>query len=147
MANQSIFNIATTEEFESATMETFQFQYQNNEVYRLFCDYLEKSPNIISKIEDIPFLPISFFKTHPIISSVGQAETIFTSSGTTGNQTSKHQVLDLNLYEESFLKGFELFYGDISDYCILALLPSYLERNGSSLIYMVDRLIKESKHA
>ncbi|MAU71481.1 MAG: acyl transferase [Pseudozobellia sp.] len=146
MANQSIFNIATTEEFESATMETFQFQYQNNEVYRLFCDYLEKSPNIISKIEDIPFLPISFFKTHPIISSVGQAETIFTSSGTTGNQTSKHQVLDLNLYEESFLKGFELFYGDISDYCILALLPSYLERNGSSLIYMVDRLIKESKH-
>ncbi|AYN69404.1 acyl transferase [Euzebyella marina] len=146
MANQSIFNIATTEEFESATMETFQFQYQNNEVYRLFCDYLEKSPNIISKIEDIPFLPISFFKTHPIISGIGQAETVFTSSGTTGSQTSKHQVLDLNLYEESFLKGFELFYGDISDYCILALLPSYLERNGSSLIYMVDRLIKESKH-
>ena len=115
-------------------------------MYRSFCDLLYTHPSDVKTIHEIPFLPIQFFKIHQVLSSQGPVETTFTSSGTTGSITSKHLVTDLDLYKNSFKKGFEQFYGDIKDYVILALLPSYLEREGSSLIYMVDDMINKSNH-
>jgi hypothetical protein len=97
-------------------------------------------------LKEIPFLPIQFFKSHKVLSSQKPIERTFSSSGTTGSITSKHYITDISFYEKSFRKGFEQFYGNIEDYVILALLPSYLEREGSSLIYMVDALIKQSNH-
>lgn len=141
-----IFNINNADEFEEVALDIFKFQYENNEVYRDFCIYLRKSPQSVSTTLDIPFLPISFFKTHRVISTQKESQTIFTSSGTTQSTTSKHFVPDIGLYEESFLRAFELFYGKPKDFCILALLPSYLEREGSSLIYMVNSLIAKSGH-
>lgn len=142
----AIFNIQTEEEFEDLTLKIFKFQFENNRVYRSFCDLLYKHPSDVKIIQDIPFLPIQFFKTHDILSSKEPIQTTFTSSGTTGSMTSKHLVTDLGIYEESFNKGFQHFYGNIEDYVVLALLPAYLERKGSSLIYMVDALIKRSNH-
>lgn len=146
ISNTEIFNIKTSQEFEELALKTFRFQFENNSVYRSFCDLLYKNPSDINSIKDIPFLPIQFFKSHEVLSSKSDIEKTFTSSGTTGSITSKHFVSDINLYEESFRKGFHHFYGNIEDYVVLALLPSYLERDGSSLIYMVDDLIKKSKH-
>jgi len=107
---------------------------------------LGRTDSEVNHLKDIPFLPIEFFKSKKVISGQNGSFSIFTSSGTTGQNTSKHFVSDIHLYQKSYLKGFQYFYGDISDYCILALLPSYLERKGSSLIYMVSDLIKKSKH-
>ncbi|MDH7912113.1 acyl transferase [Winogradskyella sp. SYSU M77433] len=146
ISNTEIFNIKTSQEFEELALKTFIFQFENNSVYRSFCDLLYKNPSDITSIKDIPFLPIQFFKSHEVLSSKSGIEKTFASSGTTGSITSKHFVNDINLYEESFRKGFHHFYGNIEDYVVLALLPSYLERDGSSLIYMVDDLIKKSKH-
>ena len=137
----NIFNIKDDNEFESLALDVFKYQFNNNRVYRSFCDLLYKHPGDVTRIKDIPFLPIQFFKSHDILSSKADIQTTFTSSGTTGSQTSKHLVTDLNIYTESFTKGFESFYGNIEDYVVLALLPSYLEREGSSLIYMVDAMI------
>ncbi len=142
----AIFNIKTENKFHALTLEMFQFQFENNKIYRSFCDLLYKHPSDIKTIQDIPFLPIQFFKTHDVLSNNANIETTFTSSGTTGQVTSKHHVANLDVYETSFNTGFEHFYGHISDYVIIALLPSYLEREGSSLIYMVDHMIKTSKH-
>lgn len=139
-----IFNINSKSDFEDITFQIFKHQFKNNRVYRSFCDLLYKNPSDVSKIEDIPFLPIQFFKSHNIVSSKDSVKQIFTSSGTSRSVTSKHHITDLNIYESSFRKGFELFYGNIEDYTVLALLPSYLEREGSSLIYMVKDLIKAS---
>ncbi|MBT8244831.1 MAG: acyl transferase [Winogradskyella sp.] len=144
--NSEIFNITSDEEFKAMALKVFKFQFENNHVYRSFCDLLFKHPSDITKVEDIPFLPIQFFKSHSILSSKNNIEKTFSSSGTTGSVTSKHHVTDLKLYEESFRKGFQHFYGTIEDYVVLALLPSYLEREGSSLVYMVKDFIKESKH-
>ena len=142
-----IFNIKTEAEFTSLALEVFQHQFEHNSVYRSFCDLLYKHPSDIKTIEDIPFLPIQFFKSHTILSaSENDVKKIFTSSGTTGSITSKHRIIDLSIYENSFTKGFESVYSATEDYVILALLPSYLERDGSSLIYMVDAMIKQSKH-
>ena len=141
-----IFNIGNADEFEAVALDVFRFQYENNTIYRSFCDHLKKNPKHVSDHLEIPFLPISFFKTHRIVSTQRKAETVFTSSGTTQNTTSKHFVPDVGLYEESFLKAFESFYGKPEELCILALLPSYLERDGSSLIYMVNSLIDRSAH-
>ncbi|MBW8242231.1 acyl transferase [Muricauda oceani] len=141
-----IFSIGNADEFEAVALDMFRFQYENNTIYRSFCDHLKKNPKHVSDHLEIPFLPISFFKTHQIVSTQRKAETIFTSSGTTQNTTSKHFVADIGLYEESFLKAFESFYGKPEELCILALLPSYLERDGSSLIYMVKSLIDRSAH-
>jgi phenylacetate-coenzyme A ligase PaaK-like adenylate-forming protein len=141
-----IFNINNTDEFEEVALDIFKFQYENNEVYRDFCVHLKKSPKNVSSSLKIPFLPISFFKTHRVVSTQKEPETIFTSSGTTQSATSKHFVPDITLYEDSFLRAFELFYGKPEEFCILALLPSYLEREGSSLIYMVNSLIEKSGH-
>ena len=142
----NIFSIATNAEFEAIALEIFRFQYQNNLVYNSFCRYLGKTDMSIKTLFEIPFLPIGFFKTKKVVSNKHTTYNIFKSSGTTGLNTSQHYVTDIDLYENSYLKGFELFYGDVTDYCILALLPSYLERTGSSLIYMVDDLIKKSMH-
>ena len=142
----AIFNIQTEKQFEDLALQIFKFQFENNRVYRSFCDLLYKHPSEIKTIQEIPFLPIQFFKTHPVLSSQEPVKVTFTSSGTTGSITSKHLVPNLKIYEQSFTKGFQQFYGNIEDYVILALLPSYLEREGSSLIYMVDTMIKKSNH-
>ena len=139
-----LFQKHSPAEFESISMETFSFQYQNLDIYRNFIEFLGKKESDIKTLYDIPFLPVGFFKTHKIISNKRTEEIIFSSSGTTGMETSKHYIADLTLYEQSFLEGFRYFYGKPSDFCILALLPSYLERDGSSLVYMADRLIKQS---
>lgn len=140
----SIFNIQTQPEFEAASLEIFKFQFENNRVYRSFCDLLYIHPSDVKCIQAIPFLPIQFFKSHTILSSKQPVQQLFTSSGTTGDLTSKHQVTDIKVYEESFRRAFAHFYGAVEDYIVLALLPSYLEREGSSLIYMVDDMIKHS---
>ncbi|WP_282123207.1 LuxE/PaaK family acyltransferase [Algibacter mikhailovii] len=146
MKVENIFKIKTQTEFKERALEVFKFQFENNRVYRSFCDLLYVHPSEINRIEAIPFLPIQFFKTKSILSSTDDIEMTFTSSGTTGSVTSKHHVTNLDIYTASFTKGFEHFYGNIDDYVILGLLPSYLERTGSSLIYMVDAMIKTSKH-
>ncbi|MGQ1911367.1 LuxE/PaaK family acyltransferase [Marinifilum sp. RC60d5] len=127
-------------------MEIFRYQANNNIVYKEYLLHLKKDVESISKIDEIPFLPIEFFKSHKVISSKDSAKEIFTSSGTTGAFTSRHYVPDVSIYKASFKLGFEQFYGSIKDYCVLALLPSYLEREGSSLIYMMKHLIKDSNH-
>ena len=146
MEQKAIFNIRTENEFLIQALRIFKFKYANNSVYRAFCEYLNVYPNTVKSLEQIPFLPIEFFKTKSVVSSTKLEEIIFTSSGTTGNEISKHFVTDLSLYEESYLQAFKQFYGNIEDYCVLALLPSYLERSGSSLIYMVEDLISKSNH-
>jgi hypothetical protein len=142
----SIFNIASEEEFNEKSLKVFKHQFENNLVYRSFCDLLYIHPSDIHSYDQIPFLPIQFFKSKKVISSIEEVEAVFSSSGTTGTITSKHHVTDISLYKESYTKGFEHFYGNIENYTILALLPNYLEREGSSLIYMVDDLIKKTNH-
>ena len=142
----AIFNIQSEQAFNELALEVFNHQFNNNKVYRSFCDLLYVHPSEVKCVEDIPFLPIQFFKTHHVLSSSDPIQRTFTSSGTTGSITSSHFVTDLNIYETSFTKGFEAFYGTPEDYVVLALLPSYLEREGSSLIYMVDAFIKQSNH-
>lgn len=128
-------------------MAIFRYQAVENEVYCQYIKALKVNVDKITEPEQIPFLPIEFFKTHEIITiPIAIGSKIFTSSGTTGSIQSKHYVNDIRIYEKSYRKGFEHFYGNIEEYCILALLPSYLEREGSSLIYMMDDLIKKSKH-
>ena len=127
-------------------LKVFRFQYENNLVYREFCDFLKTEVQKVKTIQQIPFLPIQFFKSHSVVSNTNPIQTTFTSSGTTGMVTSKHLVTNVSIYEESYRKGFSQFYGNIEDYVVLALLPSYLEREGSSLIHMVDDLIQLSNH-
>ncbi|MEO8234057.1 MAG: acyl transferase [Flavobacterium sp.] len=137
-----IFNIDSKKEFDKISLKLFRFQYDNNEVYNQFCSLLNKDKTNVKRIEDIPFLPIQFFKSHAVLSSRETIEATFTSSGTTGMINSKHLVTNVSLYEDSYRNAFSQFYGNIEDYVVLALLPSYLEREGSSLIYMIDDLIK-----
>jgi len=141
-----IFNISGRDEFEKLALEIFRYQFENNDIYRAFVSGLSINVRNINHSDQIPFLPIEFFKTHKIVSGNFKPEIIFTSSGTTGEQTSRHFVKYLKLYENSFQKAFEVFFENTEDYVILALLPSYLERDGSSLIYMAEKLIVESKH-
>ncbi|OYU83592.1 MAG: acyl transferase [Flavobacterium sp. BFFFF2] len=142
-----LFFELTPKKFGKWALKAFRYQYAENKVYQEFCDLLGKTPANVDQLKDIPFLPISFFKTHQVISGPGNPTHLFTSSGTTGSQASSHLVLAIDWYESSFLQAFSLFYGNIEDYVVLALLPSYLEREGSSLIYMTERLIAESKQA
>lgn len=130
--------------FEEIALTLFHFQYTHNPVYKQFTDYLKINSKQVTSVLQIPFLPIEFFKTHPIITDNAAAQLIFESSGTTGQITSKHYVADVSLYEQSFHKAFEEFYGSPEEWVILALLPSYLERDTSSLVYMVNDLIKQS---
>lgn len=144
--NNSIFNIQNNRGFAEKALEVFQFQAKNNAVYSTFLKHLNVNFLDVNSIEEIPFLPIQFFKTHQVLSSNKQVQQTFLSSGTSGMNASKHLVTDLSLYEESYLQGFKHFYGNIEEYIVLALLPSYLEREGSSLIYMVADLIEKSKN-
>lgn len=141
-----IFTISNQKQFEKIALKIFRFQHENNKVYREFCEFLNVEKGTVKSIEQIPFLPIQFFKSHDVVSSTESIQQTFTSSGTTGMITSKHLVTDVSLYEESYRKAFSEFYGNIEDYAILALLPSYLEREGSSLIYMVNDLIERSNN-
>jgi phenylacetate-coenzyme A ligase PaaK-like adenylate-forming protein len=145
--DNTIFNIASKEEFLSLSLEIFRAQYQKNKVYRLWVDALKIDPFSVTQLEHIPFLPIEFFKNHEVVTEPINARTAeFISSSTTSQIPSKHFVTDITVYERSFLKCFNRFYGHPSEYCFLALLPNYLQRKGSSLVYMCKRLIEESKH-
>jgi phenylacetate-coenzyme A ligase PaaK-like adenylate-forming protein len=141
-----IFEIASSEEFLSSALEVFHYQYNKNAVYQQFTKGLARNPGLVNNIGQIPFLPVEFFRNHRIVSGEEPVKIVFQSSGTTGTEPGKHFVSDTKLYEESFLRSFRLFYGEPSDYMIAALLPSYTEREGSSLVYMADHLIRMSKH-
>ena len=141
-----IFSIQTEDQFETVALKVFRHQIENCKVYRDYVANLRLDPDVLSSTKDIPFLPIGFFKSQDILSSNNVASFVFSSSGTTGMTQSRHLVTDASVYEKSFNTAFDLFYGDIEQTCFLALLPSYLEREGSSLIYMVDALIAASKH-
>ncbi|HET6767305.1 MAG TPA: acyl transferase [Chitinophagaceae bacterium] len=132
--------------FEQLALAIFRFQYDANTVYKSYVNALGIKPAVIDKIEKIPFLPISFFKTDEIKTGKFNAEEIFESSGTTQSVNSRHHVKSISIYTESFTKAFENIHGSITEWCILGLLPSYLERGNSSLVYMVDCLITKSQH-
>jgi phenylacetate-coenzyme A ligase PaaK-like adenylate-forming protein len=144
--SDTIFNIKSQTAFLKAALEVFNYQLINNPVYQDFIKSLGKGRASVKTLSEIPFLPVEFFRNHKIISGDSPVEMIFESSGTTGAIPGKHFVQDLSLYEESFSKTFHLFYGDPANLLIAALLPSYIERSNSSLIYMVDNLIKRSSH-
>ncbi len=147
ISKQQIFSIQSNQEFEELALEIFKHQIKKNRVYNSFVDYLGCNPQNISTLKQIPFLPVEFFKSKKVISESDVTKYIeFTSSGTTGQITSTHYVSDISIYVESFISAFEIFYGSINDYVIIGLLPSYLERKGSSLVYMVDKLIRESNN-
>jgi phenylacetate-coenzyme A ligase PaaK-like adenylate-forming protein len=144
--SQDIFTISSQKQFEKIALKVFRHQHENNKVYREFCDFLNTDVQKVKSLDKIPFLPIQFFKSHDVVSTTDAIQETFTSSGTTGMITSKHLVTDVSLYEQSYRLAFSEFYGNIEDYAVLALLPSYLERNGSSLIYMVKDLIESSNN-
>lgn len=141
------FELHNTQDFNKTTLDIFKFQAIHNLVYKTFLNHLKVDVNAVEKIEQIPFLPIQFFKSHKIISSEATVQQVFLSSGTTGMVQSKHYVTDISMYEGSFTKAFQQFYGAIENYTVLALLPSYLERTGSSLIYMVNNFIEKSNNS
>ena len=133
-------------DFLTKALETFRFQYRENPVYHGYVDALGLLPGEVEKLEQIPFLPVSLFKSHEVRTGDFVPGAIFESSGTTGMAPSRHFVKDTELYRESFTRGFRLFYGEPSAWCIIGLLPSYLERSHSSLVVMVDELIRLSGH-
>ncbi len=143
---EDIFSIKSANEFNSIALNIFKLQAQNCNVYREYIFHLGIDADEITEVAQIPFLPISFFKSHSVLSSTGPIEVTFSSSGTTGMVQSSHHVTEVKLYEQSYLQAFTEFYGPVNDYCFLALLPSYQQRSGSSLIYMVNDLIEKSKH-
>lgn len=139
-----IICIRSSKEFHQKALKVFRYQYETNRVYQSFCKHLNILPTDVKKLTDIPFLPVTFFKSHDVICGNEPPQITFTSSGTTGAITSKHLVKDVAFYEMSFKAAFSMFYGNVEDYIILALLPSYLEREGSSLVYMAKELIHAS---
>jgi phenylacetate-coenzyme A ligase PaaK-like adenylate-forming protein len=143
------------EDFGALALEVFNFQQENNPVYKTYLQALKINPQLVQSIDQIPFLPVRFFKSHEVKTTLFPAcmaqsdrepQAVFESSGTSGSINSRHLVKDLSVYEESFTKGFEFFYGPVKGLCIIGLLPSYLERKGSSLVYMADKLISLSEH-
>ena len=143
---QQVFAVSNEKAFEQIALEVYACQFRHNPVYNAYCTAIAKTPVQVNSLMQIPFLPISFFKTHEIKTGLFQEEMLFKSSGTTGSFSSCHFVKNLLLYEKSFLLSFEQTFGDPKNYCILGLLPSYLEQGSSSLVYMVDVLIKKSGH-
>lgn len=141
---QSIFKINSDQAFNEKALEIFYWQAENSPVYKEYISSLNITPSNITNIEQIPFLPIQFFKSQEVITESKVPQTCFKSSGTTETGRSQHLVADLNLYKNSFTKGFELAYGEINNICVIALLPNYLEQGDSSLIYMIDSLIEQS---
>jgi len=145
ISKTSILNLPT-DDFEKKALEIFAYQSLQNPVYREYLSLLKIQPSQVRSISDIPFLPIELFKSHKIISGKNPAQITFTSSGTTGSVTSKHPVVDPAFYLEIARTGFASFYGSVEKYCVLALLPAYLERQGSSLVYMVQEFITKSRY-
>jgi hypothetical protein len=143
---KQVFNADNEKEFSRIALEIYNYQFLNNHLYKAYCEALNRTPGSVNKLEDIPFLPIQFFKSFEIVSGSFTPAITFKSSGTTGKYTSRHLVKSLNLYEKSFFTAFERFYGKPETFCVLGLLPSYLERGDSSLVYMVDHLMKKSGH-
>lgn len=144
MPKHTIFSIQTNEAFERCALETFAYQFEHVSTYRKFCTALGVHPSSVHSLKSIPFIPIDLYKSHKILDDTRKEELIFTSSGTTGTERSRHYVADVSLYEQSFLSAFESFFGPVDNLVILALLPSYFEQEHSSLIYMVKRLIEAS---
>nr|WP_126654363.1 acyl transferase [Chryseobacterium aureum] len=144
MGLKNIFNIQTEQDFLNASLRTFRYQYENVEIYRKFVDFLKVNPDEVDRLVKIPFLPIEMFKNHQILDQNVAADLFFQSSGTTQMNLSRHFIADPQLYEESIYKSFEQFIGKPEDFIFLGLLPSYLEKQNSSLIYMVDYLMKKS---
>ena len=142
---QRVFSLGEKEEFSALALEAFGFQREHCRVYREYLDLIGKGDFHPSSIEEIPFLPIRLFKSRDIISSDAKPEVIFTSSATTGMTPSRHLIADTGVYEKSFMEGFRRVYGESGTYNLLALLPSYLERKGSSLVYMAEGLIQDAK--
>ena len=138
--------IKSQSQFEANALKLFHYQYQHNSIYRSYCDLINVASSDVKKVTSIPFLPIQFFKSHTVSSQTDSATHIFTSSKTTGQIPSKHHVHQIDLYIKSFEKGFQFFYGNIEDYILLALLPSYKEQGNSSLIFMANHLIQKTKH-
>jgi phenylacetate-coenzyme A ligase PaaK-like adenylate-forming protein len=134
------------EDFIPRALDTFRLQYDQNSLYRQYADALGVRPESVRSLAELPFLPVSFFKTHLVRTGEFIPEIVFESSGTTGSVTSRHAVKELELYRRSFTAGFERFYGSITDWCVIGLLPSYLERANSSLVLMVHELIGASGH-
>jgi len=147
LTQEQIFSISDEEQFNTTALRVFQHQASACTVYNEFIKGLNIDPLDVKHVSQIPFLPVEFFKSHKVVSSTDAAEMIFTSSGTTGITTSSHYITDMSWYVNSFRNAFRLFYGDIEKYTVLALLPSYLEREGSSLIYMVEDLIARSNNS
>ncbi len=144
---QKIFSINTESDFNAATLEVFKYQAQHCSVYHDYMQMLGINQGKIKSLNEIPFLPVEFFKTHAVLSDQKKPEVIFESSGTTGTSVSRHYIADTEIYTQSFMRCFEMFYGDVRDFCILALLPSYLERENSSLVFMTNHLIRASRHS
>ena len=142
-----IFKIENAKEFNAIALDVFKYQSVNNNIYKEYITALDIIPDSIKSPEEIPFLPVSFFKDHKVVTGTNISQIVFESSGTSGINTSRHYVSDQSIYEESFLNGFRCFYGEPADYLITALLPSYTERENSSLIFMMNNLIKRSKYA
>ncbi len=142
-----VFAINNEKDFTRIALQVYHFQFHTNQVYQAYCKAVGRTPEIVLDVFSIPFLPIAFFKSHRITSGAFNPELVFKSSGTTGHQTSTHFVKDAKLYQQSFMKTFELFYGPVGSLCVLGLLPSYLSQGQSSLVYMVDQLIRSSGHS
>ena len=141
---EKVFDIKNHSEFKKQCLDIYNFQYENNMVYQNYCNMICEDPTDVNEINKIPFLPISFFKTKKILST-DNFEKVFYSSGTTTNSRSKHFISNLKLYQKSFINNFNLNYSDITQYTILALLPNYYDNKDSSLIYMIEKLIKLTK--
>ena len=141
-----LISIDSAEKFKGLALQAFSFQYEANPIYREYCGYLNVNPKKIVDIADIPFMPVEFFKTHKVYCGNSHEEVVFTSSSTTGTVPSSHYVANSSIYKQAFLSGFKQFYGNPSEFCIMGLLPAYLERSGSSLVYMVDELIRQSNN-
>ena len=136
----------TDADFIPRAIQTFRLQYSDNPLYRQYVDALGVQPDRVRTLPDIPFLPVSLFKTHPVRTGDFIPEIVFESSGTTGLVTSRHEVRELSVYRKSFDAGFRRFYGPAGEWCIIGLLPAYLERSHSSLVLMVHELIGSSGH-
>lgn len=143
--NDKIFNVSQAG-FETLALKIFRFQYQHNYLYKAYADMVGAEPSRVTSISQIPFLPIQFFKSHAVKTTEFEPQALFESSGTTQTVNSHHLIKDIELYQQSFLMGFELFYGSVTGWSVIGLLPSYLERKNSSLVYMVDELIRQSHH-
>ena len=139
------FTDITDQNFEAAALEMFQYQYANNQVYGQFCDLINRRPKAVKALKNIPFLPVELFKKHRVVTGAFTPESVFTSSTTSGGTPSNHWVKELAHYEQVYVEGFEREFGPLEDWTVLALLPSYLERSGSSLVVMAEGMIQRSE--